>query len=71
MIPREMVLRMLEKFGPERFLFGTDFPMWSPKEELARFLTLGLGDDVNEKILYGNFMKLFDLHDVEETAEGG
>ena len=71
MIPREMVLRILKEFGPERFLFGTDFPMWSPKEELARFLALGLGDDVNEKILYGNFMKLFDLHDAEETAEGG
>lgn len=34
-------------------------------------MALGLGDDVNEKILYGNFMKLFDLHDAEETAEGG
>ncbi len=67
MIPRGMVLRMLDKFGPERFLFGTDFPMWSPKEELARFLALGLGEDVNEKILYGNFMKLFDLHDEDET----
>ena len=69
MIPRDMVLRMLDRFGPERFMFGTDFPMWSPKEELARFLSLELGDDVNEKILYGNFMKLFDLHDDEE-AEG-
>ena len=67
MIPRDMVLRMLDKFGPERFLFGTDFPMWSPKEELARFLELRLDEDVNEKILYGNFMKLFDLHDEDET----
>lgn len=67
MIPRDMVLRMLDRFGPERFLFGTDFPMWSPKEELARFLALGLGEEVNEKILYGNFMKLFDLHDEDET----
>ena len=67
MIQRDMVLRMLDRFGPERFLFGTDFPMWSPKEELARFLALGLGEDVNEKILYGNFMKLFDLHDEDET----
>ena len=67
MIPRDMVLRMLDRFGPERFLFGTDFPMWSPKEELARVLALGLGEDVNEKILYGNFMKLFDLHDEDET----
>lgn len=71
MIPREMVLRMLDRFGPERFLFGTEFSNVVSQEELARFLALGLGDDVNEKILYGNFMKLFDLHDAEETAEGG
>ena len=70
MIPRDMVLRMLDRFGPERFLFGSDFPMWSPKEELARFLALDLGADVNEKILYGNFMKLFGLHDAPEPAEG-
>ena len=70
MIPRDMVLRMLDKFGPERFLFGTDFPMWSPKEELERFLSLGFGEAVNEKILYGNFMKLFDLHDEENQTEG-
>lgn len=30
MIPHDMVMRMFETFGPERFLFGTDFPMWSP-----------------------------------------
>ena len=34
---------------------------------LQIFLALGLGEDVNEKILYGNFMKLFDLHDEDET----
>ena len=37
------------------------------EDEVTRIIQ----DDVNEKILYGNFMKLFDLHDVEETAEGG
>ena len=26
MIPRDFVLRMLDRFGPERFLFGSDFP---------------------------------------------
>ena len=70
MIPREMVLRMLERFGPERFLFGSDFPMWSPKQELERFLALGLGEEINEKILYGNFMNLFGLHDEDEPTRG-
>ena len=71
MIPRDMVLRMLDRFGPERFLFGTDFPMWSPKEELARFAALGLDEDTRQKILYGNFMKLLGLRDdADEAAKG-
>lgn len=69
MIPRDDVMRMFERFGPERFLFGTDFPMRKPKDELAMFLDLKLGNEANEKILYGNFMKLFDLHDEEEETE--
>lgn len=60
-IDRSTVMRFLEKFGPERFLFGTDFPMWDSKEELGRFLSLDLGDEVNNKILHENFEKLFDI----------
>ena len=37
MIPHDMVMRMFETFGPERFLFGTDFPMWSPEEMVRQF----------------------------------
>ncbi len=49
----------LEKLGPERFLFGTDFPMWDPKEELARFMELDMDDTTRDRILYGNFEKIF------------
>ena len=49
-------------------LFGTDFPMWSPKEELARFLSLGLDESSRQKILYENFMKLLKLHDEDEES---
>ena len=49
----------LEKLGPERFLFGTDFPMWTPKEELQRFLALGLDEETNDTILFKNFERLF------------
>ena len=63
MIDRELVLRFIDKIGPDRLIFGTDFPMWSPKEELDRFLSLGLGEEDKQKILYGNFMKLLNLKD--------
>ena len=63
MIDRELVLRFIDKIGPDRLIFGTDFPMWSPKEELERFLSLGLDEAEQQKILYGNFMNLLHLKD--------
>ncbi|NLD47335.1 MAG: amidohydrolase family protein, partial [Clostridiaceae bacterium] len=44
-----------------RFFFGSDFPMWSPKGELQRLLSLGLDEESREKILYKNFAALFGL----------
>lgn len=54
---------MLDKFGTHRFLFGSDFPMWTPKIELERFLNcpLGLSQREKEDILYNNFARLFKL----------
>ena len=63
LISHELAMRMFDAFGPERFLFGSDFPMWEPKEMLRQLLTFDLGQDVLENILYGNFMKLFGLRD--------
>ena len=68
LVPRDMVLRMLDRFGPERFLFGTDFPMWRPADAVREFLALGLDEKTQEKILYGNFMKLFGLRNEEDEA---
>ena len=56
---KERSLDYLEKMGPHRFLFGTDFPMWTPKIELERFLSLGLDETTQNRILYGNFEALF------------
>lgn len=51
----------IARFGEDRFMFGTDFPMWTPKEELSRFFALGLTASANEKILNGNFERLFGI----------
>lgn len=45
---------LIEKFGADRFMFGSDFPMWEHKAELERFLNLKLGKVINEKILFKN-----------------
>ena len=59
----EQALRSIQHFGVDRTMFGTDFPMWEPAEEVQRFLALGLGEEENRKIFYGNFARLFHLED--------
>lgn len=50
-MPKDEARGLIEKFGVDKFMFGTDYPMWNPAEELERFLALELGDDANQKIL--------------------
>ena len=66
-LSKERALEFLDKLGAERFLFGTDFPMWSPGEELERFLALGLPEDLRDRILYQNFETLFGVRVSEEV----
>lgn len=61
LVSREFVLRMLDRFGAERFLFGTDFPMWKPKDAVRQFMQLGLDGDTLERIMSGNFFRLLGL----------
>ncbi|MCI8622628.1 MAG: amidohydrolase family protein [Provencibacterium sp.] len=61
LLDRETVLRFFETFGYERFLFGTDYPLGDIPTELRRFLDLRLPAREQEKILWGNFARLFSL----------
>lgn len=45
--------------GVEKFLYGTDFPMWSYETEIQRVLDLDLGEKNNELIFRKNAEKLF------------
>ncbi len=54
----EKAADMIRAHGTDKVLFGTDYPMWLHEDELKRFFALGLSDEENEKILYGNAAKL-------------
>ena len=54
-------MQMIEKHGVEKFLFGTDYPMWNHKEELERFSKLPLSEEEKQMILYRNASNLLDL----------
>lgn len=60
-LSREQARESIEHFGVEHTMFGTDFPMWEPKEELERFFALGLSEAENKAILYDNFARLFQI----------
>ncbi|MGI6278941.1 MAG: amidohydrolase family protein [Acutalibacteraceae bacterium] len=57
----EKALEIIRRYGADRVLFGTDYPMWSPKAELEYFLALGLDEHEKECILNINAKKLLNL----------
>ncbi len=54
---RDIVLR----YGANKVLFGTDYPMWSPKKELELLFALDLSDDDYRAILSQNVEKIFNF----------
>lgn len=57
-LPVDDAMRLIERFGDDKFMFGTDYPMWDHKEELERFMKLPLSEKQREDILYNNFERL-------------
>lgn len=49
---------MIRKHGVNKFLFGSDYPMWNHEEELERFLKLDINEKERACILYENANKL-------------
>ncbi len=58
-LPTDGALALISHFGVEQFMFGTDYPMWTPCEEIEKVLTLGLSEEDYEKIFHANFERLF------------
>ena len=57
----EIVVELIRKYGADRVLFGSDYPMWSPAEELAHFMRLRLTDRERDLILHKNAEKVFQV----------
>ncbi len=53
------VKTLIEALGADRVLWGTDYPMWTPKTELDTFLSLGFDDASARKILWENAAAVF------------
>jgi predicted TIM-barrel fold metal-dependent hydrolase len=55
---KRRAVQLIRVYGAERFLFGSDFPMWDPGACLEEFMSLGLTDSERELILYKNALKI-------------
>lgn len=57
----ERAAELIHVFGADKVMFGTDYPMWTAKEELQRFAAIPLTDEERELILYKNAARLLGL----------
>lgn len=58
---------LVRAWGADHVLFGTDFPMWTPADEVARVEALGLTEEENERVFHKNAEKLFGFEKREST----
>ena len=54
----EKMRRLIQGYGADRLLFGTDFPLWSLRDEVEAFKALGLSAEEEAKITWRNAMAL-------------
>ena len=57
-LDKDSAVKLIRAYGPERLVFGSDFPLWDPKVEVQRFLSLGLRDDEIEQIAYKTALRV-------------
>ena len=60
-ISAESAVRLIYEYGPDKVLFGTDFPLHAPEREVEMFFSLGLDESTKKAILSENAKKLFGI----------
>ncbi len=58
---KEKAREVILKYGVDRVLFGTDYPMWRADKEIEYLLSLGFSDNDYKKIFSENAKKLYNL----------
>ena len=57
----ERMKRLISKYGAERVLFGSDYPMWDAGDEVRNMLRLGLTEREYDRIFSGNLKELLGI----------
>jgi predicted TIM-barrel fold metal-dependent hydrolase len=56
---QEKAVELINRYGAERLVYGTDFPLWDPLVEVPRFLDLPLTLQQQEQIAYKTAESIF------------
>ena len=70
-VSREDTLALIDQVGVDKVMWGTDFPMWKYEDELHMFFELGLSAEDNQKILYDNFVRFYNVQPIDQSASSG
>lgn len=57
----EAIVRIIRRYGADRVLFGTDYPMWDADKEITRLMSLPFTEDELRAMFAGNVKKLFGI----------
>ena len=60
-LDRETAEGYVNHYGAERLAFGTDYPVWDPRQEVQRFLSLHLTEDQQEQIAWKTACRFLNL----------
>lgn len=60
----EKACELIHSYGVKKVLFGTDYPMWVPGDEIARFMEIPLTEEERDDILFNNAKALFNIKDI-------
>ena len=60
-VGRRHMRELIRMWGADRVMFGSDYPMWTPRVELNELICCGLTDDELEKVLHLNAERFIGL----------
>ena len=56
-----LALQLINAYGPDRIMFGTDYPLWKQKVEIDYLLHLNLPEEDYDKIFWKNACRIFKI----------
>ena len=60
---REKGKELIKIWGADRVMFGADYPMWHPQQEISCLMEMGLQEDEYRRIFWDNAAEIFGLGD--------